>query len=122
MGVMPRAERRKSNRAILAEIKLQIGECQLHQMYNNGERKLVIPGYEYLFDMDHINPLLKHKNIAKMMGSPELEFRAECAKCQVLCIECHRRKTVENKEWRNTTNELLPVMELRDYQLTLFDN
>ena len=121
MGVMPRAERRKTNRAILAEIKLSIGECQLHAMYNNGERKLVIPGYEYLFDMDHIDPTIKHKTISKMMASPELQFRAEVAKCQLVCPECHRRKTIENKEWQNQTKELLPAIKIQTYQLTLFD-
>ena len=122
MGVMPRAERRITNRAILAKIKQEIGECQLHAMYNNGERKLVMQGYEYLFDMDHIDPTMKHKTIAKMMASPELEFRAEVAKCQLVCIECHRRKTVENKEWFNRRKEVFPVLTIRHNQLTLFDN
>ena len=119
MGVMPRAQRRISNRAILTALKLEIGECELHTMFNNGNRKLVMPGYEYLFDMDHIDPTKKHKTIAKMMSSAELEFRAEVAKCQLVCIECHRRKTVENKEWRNRTKVLVSAI---NNQLTLFDN
>ena len=122
MGVMPRAERRITNRAILATIKQEIGECQLHTMYNNGERKFVMQGYEYLFDMDHIDPAMKHKTIAQMMASPELEFRAEIAKCQLVCIECHRRKTIENKEWLNRKQERFPVLTIRHNQLTLFDN
>ena len=122
MGVMPRAERRITNRAILATIKQEIGECQLHTMYNNGERKFVMQGYEYLFDMDHIDPAMKHKTIAQMMASPELEFRAEIAKCQLVCIECHRRKTIENKEWLHRKQERFPVLTIRHNQLTLFDN
>ena len=122
MGVMPRAERRITNRAILATIKQEIGECQLHTMYNNGERKFVMQGYEYLFDMDHIDPAMKHKTIAQMMASPELEFRAEIAKCQLVCIECHRRKTIENKEWLNRKQERFPVLTIGHNQLTLFDN
>ena len=122
MGVMPRAERRITNRSILATIKQEIGECQLHTMYNNGERKFVMQGYEYLFDMDHIDPAMKHKTIAQMMASPELEFRAEIAKCQLVCIECHRRKTIENKEWVNRKQERFPVLTIRHNQLTLFDN
>ena len=122
MGVMPRAERRITNRSILATIKQEIGECQLHTMYNNGERKFVMQGYEYLFDMDHIDPAMKHKTIAKMMASPELEFRAEIAKCQLVCIECHRRKTIENKEWLNRKQEKFSVLTIRHNQLTLFDN
>lgn len=122
MGVMPRAERRITNRAILATIKQEIGECQLHAMYNNGKRKFVMQGYEYLFDMDHIDPAMKHKTIAQMMASPELEFRAEIAKCQLVCIECHRRKTVENKEWLNRKQERFSVLTIRHNQLTLFDN
>ena len=122
MGVMPRAERRITNRSILATIKQEIGECQLHTMYNNGERKFVMQGYEYLFDMDHINPAMKHKTISQMMASPELEFRAEIAKCQLVCIECHRRKTIENKEWLNRKQEKFSVLTIRHNQLTLFDN
>ncbi len=121
MGVRPRLARRITNRAILAEIKLEIGECQLHTTYNNGVRKFVTPSYEYLFDMDHIDPTVKHKTIAKMMASPEQQFRAEIAKCQMVCIECHRRKTIENKEWQNKFKKQPSYKKIINNELTLFD-
>ncbi len=121
MGVQPRPARRITNRAILAAIKLEIGECQLHEKYNNGVRKFVTPGYEYLFDMDHIDPTVKHKTIAKMMASPEQQFRAEIAKCQMVCIECHRRKTIENKDWQNKSKKQSAIKKRVINELTLFD-
>ena len=121
MGVNPRQSPRITNRAILIEIKLKIGECQLHAKYNDGDRKLVMPGYEYLFDMDHVDPTLKHKTISKMMESPEQEFRLEIAKCQMVCIECHRRKTIENKEWKNKTKKQIEFKKISNNELTLFD-
>ena len=121
MGISPRAARRITNRAILVAIKLEIGECQLHAKYNDGDRKLVMPGYEYLFDMDHVDPTLKHKTISKMMESPEQEFRLEVAKCQMVCIECHRRKTIENKEWKNKTKKQIEFKKISNNELTLFD-
>jgi len=114
--------RRENNREILVKEKLRRGECELHQFYNNGERKFVVPGLEYLFDMDHLDRHHKHKTIAKMMTSPEKRFRDEMAKCQMLCVECHRRKTVENKDWVQIVKVLEPEMAIVYNQPTLFDN
>ena len=130
-----RTEIRASNRALVNAFKLERGECALHSIYNNGERKYVIAGLEYLFDMDHLDRNKKTKNIAKMMGdaskSKQIGSRttaviaalvAEMAKCQVVCVECHRRKTVENKEWINLTKHLQPQVEVIHKQLSLFDD
>jgi hypothetical protein len=55
------------------------------------------PGY---FDLDHVDPLAKTAEIAKRIcgfapGKPlnELWFEQEIAKCQVLCVACHREKS-----------------------------
>lgn len=114
--------RRETNKQILNAEKLQRGECALHPSYNNGERKFVIPGLEYLFDMDHLDRHEKHQTIAKMMGSPEKRFRLEMSKCQMVCVECHRRKTVENKDWVQIIKVLQPEMQVVYNQPTLFDN
>lgn len=48
------------------------------------------------FDLDHVDPSTKEVDIAKAYQWPlkrEPEFRAELAKCQVLCIACHRQKS-----------------------------
>lgn len=114
--------RRETNRQILNAEKLLRGECALHPFYNNGERKYVVPGLEYLFDMDHIDRNVKHKTIAKMMRDTEKQFREEMAKCQMLCVECHRRKTVESRDWVQIVKVLEPEMRVVYDQPTLFDN
>ena len=114
--------RRETNRQILNAEKLRRGECELHPLYNNGERKFVVPGLEYLFDMDHLDRTQKHKTIAKMSNDPVGRLMAEIAKCQMVCIECHRRKTVESRDWVHIVKVLEPQMKTVYDQPTLFDN
>ena len=114
--------KRETNRSILNAEKIRRGECELHPLYNNGERKFVMPGLEYLFDMDHVDRTQKHKTIAKMTKAPVERLLAEIAKCQLVCAECHRRKTVENKDWQHIVKTLEPQMTIVYYQPTLFDN
>jgi len=113
--------RRATNREILNAEKLRRGECELHPLYNNGERKFVVLGLEYLFDMDHIDRTQKHKTIAKMAKDPVKRLMAEIAKCQMVCVECHRRKTVESRDWVNIVKVLEPQMTTVYDQPTLFD-
>ena len=113
--------RRETNRQILNKEKLRRGECDLHPLYNNGERKFVVPGLEYLFDMDHVDRTQKHKTIAKMANDPVERLLAEIAKCQLVCCECHRRKTVESRDWVNIVKVLEPDMKMVYDQPTLFD-
>ena len=117
-----RVLRRETNKQILVAEKLLRGECALHPFYNNGEHKYVVPGFEYLFDMDHLDRHNKHKTIAKMVGDPEKRFRDEIAKCQMVCVECHRRKTVESRDWVQIVKVLEPQMKTVYDQPTLFDN
>lgn len=117
-----RVLRRETNKQILVAEKLLRGECALHPFYNNGEHKYVVPGFEYLFDMDHLDRHDKHKTIAKMVGDPEKRFRDEIAKCQMVCVECHRRKTVESRDWVQIVKVLEPQMKTVYDQPTLFDN
>ena len=114
--------RRETNKQILIAEKLSRGECALHPLYNNGKRKFVVPGLEYLFDMDHLDRHNKHNTIAKMIGDPEKRFRDEIAKCQMVCVECHRRKTVESRDWVHIVKVLEPQMKTVYDQPTLFDN
>ena len=57
-----------------------------------------------------------------MMKDPEKQFRDEMAKCQMLCVECHRRKTVESRDWVQIVKVLEPEMRVVYDQPTLFDN
>ena len=117
-----RVLQRETNKQILVAEKLRRGECELHPLYNNGERKFVVPGLEYLFDMDHVDRTQKHKTIAKMHSDPVERLMAEIAKCQMLCVECHRRKTVESRDWVHIVKVLEPQMKTVYDQPTLFDN
>lgn len=50
-----------------------------------------------LLEFDHLDRTTKHLSIANMVGRTygEDRIRAEMAKCQVLCVICHRRKTAK---------------------------
>lgn len=46
--------------------------------------------------IDHIDPKKKSFSIAKMWGVSEKRFWEEINKCQLLCEECHERKTLRD--------------------------
>jgi len=127
---------RANNRQLLNAWKHERGECALHPFYNNGERKYVVLNFEYLFDMDHIKREDKTAAISKMMrNNSKLHSRKtgmrhkrtveqlieEMNKCQLLCVECHRRKTVEQREWLHITKPLEPMIVKIYNQPSLFD-
>jgi 5-methylcytosine-specific restriction endonuclease McrA len=66
-------------------------------------------GYKKHFsalDFDHINRTTKIKKISRIVrdtGSFK-KIKNEVRKCEVLCSNCHRIKTYENKDWQNKAN------------------
>ncbi len=54
-----------------------------------------------VLEFDHINPEEKDKSIAQMIqeGVPIATLEREIAKCQVLCANCHRRKSSNEGGW-----------------------
>jgi 5-methylcytosine-specific restriction endonuclease McrA len=54
-------------------------------------------------DFDHINPASKIKSIGRLMnGTASIELlMTEIEKCQVLCANCHRIKTLENNDYKS---------------------
>jgi 5-methylcytosine-specific restriction endonuclease McrA len=46
---------------------------------------------------DHVDPATKTMDIAKMWTASEERFQKELAKCQLLCEECHKKKTLIDK-------------------------
>lgn len=52
-------------------------------------------------DFDHIDPSVKSRNVKNMMnGTPSLNTLVkEIEKCQVLCANCHRIKTIDEKDY-----------------------
>lgn len=45
-------------------------------------------------EIDHIDPRRKHLSTARMTMVSEKRFRAELAKCQLLCGKCHDHKSI----------------------------
>jgi len=93
------------------------GECALHVEYW-GCKEYVMQGFEYLFDLDHIDRTTKVNTISKMKYANEKAYLKELAKCQLLCMKCHRRKTHEQRDWKTVDKEFAYES---DGHLTLFD-
>lgn len=57
------------------------------------------PDYPSVFDFDHQNHEDKEHNVSNMIGQCRnwpMIF-AEILKCQILCANCHRRKSVDER-------------------------
>ena len=55
-----------------------------------------------VLEFDHRDPSNKRRNICEMIATlTTIEtLQAEIAKCDVLCANCHRRKTAKQLGWR----------------------
>ena len=63
-----------------------------------------------VLEFDHIGE--KTKGISRMVldGAKFEDIKKELDKCQVLCANCHRRKTVKQLGYYNYFNELSPTV------------
>jgi len=113
----PRELRKQTNWQLRNVEMMRRGECALHVQYWNC-REYVVPGYEYLFDFDHIDRTTKVQTISKMKYAKVKNYLQELTKCQLLCIKCHRRKSVEQREWQ-AVNKQFALQQ--DNHLRLFD-
>ena len=81
--------------------------------YQNKARKLI---YEFklgnpcaicgesdprVLEINHVEPSTKNHNLAEMVksGHSEKSILDEISKCEVLCANCHRRKTAKDFEY-----------------------
>lgn len=55
-----------------------------------------------VLEFDHIDRQTKKYDISVMMGNSWETIMEEVAKCQILCANCHRIKTHENKDWSSS--------------------
>jgi hypothetical protein len=65
--------------------------------------KCVKCGCTEALEFDHIDPTTKSFNISAGYHKPMEVLEEELAKCQLLCVSCHREKTKKNQEFRPKT-------------------
>ena len=67
-----------------------------HSCIKCGEPDVVV------LEFDHRDPSSKIKDVSKMIqdGNSLIKIAAEIVKCDVLCANCHRRKTVAQFGWK----------------------
>lgn len=51
-------------------------------------------------NFDHIDRDTKAFPISKLWSVSRVRFLSEIAKCQILCVPCHKEKTKENRDYR----------------------
>lgn len=56
--------------------------------------KCVLCWSEANLEFDHIDPTTRIKPITTLTHASKKVFDAELAKCQLLCVQCHDRKTI----------------------------
>lgn len=63
---------------------------------------LCAEGDPLVLDFDHVRGE-KHRNISRLahVGSSWALIEEELQKCQVLCANCHRRKTAKQLNWKS---------------------
>lgn len=52
-------------------------------------------------DFDHLNPAEKRRGVGNMMNNALPLMMAEAAKCEVVCANCHRIRTVARRRNRH---------------------
>ncbi len=60
-----------------------------------------------VLDFDHKNPKKKHMNVCDMVrdGWSMINIMKEVKKCEVVCANCHRRRTAKQFEWGSIDDE-----------------
>ena len=84
---------RRMNNKLVVNIKLNIGCCQ------NVECNRIITDTNHMgFHFDHLDPSKKLNGISYLINgtcSSEITILTEIEKCQLLCANCHRLRTLE---------------------------
>lgn len=102
------AKYRESNRDILnAKQRAKRREYVLNYMNRLGEYLLAHPCVDcgetdpLVLEFDHLDPKIKLCNISDIRKGSWERILAEIDKCQVVCANCHKRRTAKQcKSWR----------------------
>lgn len=69
-----------------------VGYLQEHPCVDCGETDVVVLEFDHLRD--------KASNVSNLIGSGQLKrVKQEIAKCEVVCANCHRRRTARRGDW-----------------------
>jgi hypothetical protein len=101
------------HRSIMAAEKLKRGKCAYHLRYF-GSELFVTHDLMHVFEFDHIDRELKTHSKEKRGGGvsrliarvTDSELIAEMDKCELVCCNCHRLKTIHNRDWAKTRNQI----------------
>jgi 5-methylcytosine-specific restriction endonuclease McrA len=63
-------------------------------------------------EVDHIDPALKSFSISKLWGIAKARYDAELEKCQILCKDCHKHKTIKEQKVRAVRFTDTPLSEV----------
>lgn len=58
-----------------------------------------------VLEFDHIDPSKKKAPVTALINKPREVLQAEIDKCRVLCCNCHRRITAEQRGWKRVKIE-----------------
>jgi len=83
----------KNGRKLLAERKLVLKEAKNKSCMDCG-----VQYPYYVMDLDHRDPTQKTKAVSQMLRRCGLEtLKKEIAKCDLVCANCHRIRTFNNR-------------------------
>ena len=108
-------------RNIIAAEKLKRAKCAYHLHYF-GADLYVTQDLLQIFEFDHVDRTQKHQprkkrggGVARMVARvSDTELIEEMQKCELVCCNCHRLKTIQEKDYSNG-----PVTESHQIQLEL---
>lgn len=100
-----------ANKAIARKaIRIKDNKQKLLKILINSSCVICLEKDIVVLDFDHLDRSIKIDNVSNMVcqGLSWLKIEEEIKKCQILCANCHRRKTAKDLNlWRY--NSLLPM-------------
>jgi hypothetical protein len=91
----------RSRSAYILHRKLAIGRC--------GDCGLQCTEQNHpVFEFDHRDPETKAFDIANGKKRPFRDLKAEIDKCDMVCANCHRLRTIASQAWKNRRDDSDP--------------